>query len=121
MKTKLFLLLQTEQYDAALGMLQSFEDQAVQREFEKAYALYRLHRESEAAELLSHLKSAHGDYDRGVMHLNAQLVCCIRLLQVIDLICLKAYRQCAYQDAFDHYTQLLDSSSTVCVTRSIRP
>ena len=49
----------------------------VSREFEKAYALYRLHRENEAAELLPLLKTSQGAdevYDRGVVHLEAQLV-----------------------------------------------
>ncbi|KAI5119301.1 hypothetical protein M0805_008216 [Coniferiporia weirii] len=95
LQARLFLLLQTEQYDTALVLLQSLDNSAA-HEFEKAYALYRLHREDEAEKLLSQLKSSQGDHDRGVMHLEAQL----------------AYRQCAYQDAFDHYTQLLDSSST---------
>ncbi|KAH8110496.1 hypothetical protein DFH11DRAFT_771088 [Phellopilus nigrolimitatus] len=99
LQSKLFLLLQTEQYNTALTLLESLDDPA-SRDFERAYALYRLHRETEAADVLSHLKGAQQasgvqDQDRGVMHLEAQL----------------AYRQCAYQDAFDHYTRLLDSSA----------
>ncbi|EJD08253.1 uncharacterized protein FOMMEDRAFT_101709 [Fomitiporia mediterranea MF3/22] len=97
LQTKLFLLLQTDQCGPALELVESLSDSA-SREFEKAYALYRLHRENEVAELLPRLKASQGTdavYDRGVLHLEAQL----------------AYRRCEYQDAFDLYTQLLDSSS----------
>ena len=78
MQAKLFLLLQTEQYDPALTLIDSFEDPTARR-FERAYALYRLQREAEAAGLLSELRSSQGIndlYDRGVMHLEAQLVYC---------------------------------------------
>lgn len=123
MQTKLFLLLQTEQYDTALTLIESLSDPAA-RKFEETYALYRLHREAEAAERLVDLKASLGSddvYDRGVMHLEAQLVrpeiryFCFSLPGSNVLIHLQAYRQCAYQDAFDHYTQLLDSSSAVCL------
>ncbi|KAL5483061.1 hypothetical protein ACEPAI_8290 [Sanghuangporus weigelae] len=92
LQTKFFLLLQTEQYNAALDLVASLADPAA-REFDKAFVLYRLHKEKEAAELLPRLK-ALDLFARGVTHLEAQL----------------AYRQCAYQEAFDLYTQLLDSS-----------
>lgn len=75
-KTKLFLLLQTEQYGTALELVESLSDPAA-REFEKTYALYRLHRENEAVELLPRLKALQGTddlYARGVLHLEAQLV-----------------------------------------------
>ncbi|KAL5531847.1 hypothetical protein ACEPAF_5410 [Sanghuangporus sanghuang] len=97
LETKFFLLLQTEQYNAALDLLALLADPAA-REFDKAYVLYRLRKENEAAELLPRLKALEKTdemFTRGVMHLEAQL----------------AYRQRAYQEAFDLYTQLLDSSS----------
>ena len=121
MQAKLFLLLQTEQYNTALDLVSSLADPAA-REFERTYALYRLHRENEAAELLPRLKALEGTdemFARGVMHLEAQLVRLADLFAPslftfhIDLMNLKAYRQCAYQEAFDLYTQLLDSSSLV--------
>lgn len=76
LNTKLFLLLQTEQYEDALTLISTL-DVFKQREFEKAYALYRLHKEEEANMHLSQLKGSHktADNNRGVMHLEAQLVC----------------------------------------------
>ncbi|KDQ56463.1 hypothetical protein JAAARDRAFT_312486 [Jaapia argillacea MUCL 33604] len=88
-QTKLFLLLQTDQYDAALSLAGSQDGYA----FEKAYSLYRLERESEADEIVSGIKQRDED-DRGVLHLEAQL----------------SYRQGSYQAAFDLYSQLLDSA-----------
>ncbi|TDL22972.1 hypothetical protein BD410DRAFT_707133, partial [Rickenella mellea] len=93
LQAKLFLLLQTDQYDSALTLL-STNDCFATRSFEKAYALYRLHREEEANSLLSSLKESSKD-QRGVSHLSAQL----------------DYRQGSYQSAFDIYTQLLDTSA----------
>ena len=87
-QTKLFLLLQTEQYDTALLLLGPLKDNTA-REFEKAYALYRLHREPEAAEVLQHLKESGSDAgfnDRGVVHLEAQLVCIRNPVVVYELI-----------------------------------
>jgi signal recognition particle subunit SRP72 len=71
LQTKLFLFLQTEQYSAALTLADSTEGAF---EFGRAYALYRLHREHEAAAVLDELKSTAGS-SRGVNHLEAQLVC----------------------------------------------
>ncbi len=70
MQTKLFLLLQTEQYNAALAMI----DQGEGYMFEKAYSLYRINRETEARNTMSELKKAVGENDRGIIHLEAQLV-----------------------------------------------
>ena len=72
LRTKLFLLLQTEQYDAALALIVEINEE---RLFERAYALYRLHREEESAQVLKEIKN-HGREaeQRGVMHLEAQLV-----------------------------------------------
>lgn len=90
-RTKLFLLLQTEQYEVALALMDSLNES---RQYEKTYALYRLHREKEALSALDDLK-AKSPEDRGVMHLEAQL----------------EYRQSSYQSALDRYTQLLDTSA----------
>jgi signal recognition particle subunit SRP72 len=73
-QTKLFLLLQTEQYNPALALIGS-DDKASQYTFEQAYSLYRLQREEEAQGILETIKHAKGNEDRGVLHLEAQLVC----------------------------------------------
>lgn len=70
LQTKLFLLLQTEQYDAALSLIQNIEGQPGAA-FARAYSLYRLHREEEAEPILQSLAN---DEDRGALHLQAQLV-----------------------------------------------
>ena len=70
LQTKLFLLLQTEQYPAALALADSAEHPF---DFGRAYSLYRLHREHEAAAVLNEIKSTAGS-NRGVNHLEAQLV-----------------------------------------------
>ncbi len=64
LQTKLFLLLQTERYGAALE-LPGCDG------FEKAYALYRMQKGDEAREVL---KEVTGDAERGATHLEAQLV-----------------------------------------------
>lgn len=72
LRTKLFLLLQTEQYDAALALIVGINEE---RSFERAYALYRLHREEESVQVLKEIKSNGREAEqRGVMHLEAQLV-----------------------------------------------
>ena len=70
MQTKLFLLLQTEQYSAALALTSGSDKYA----FETAYSLYRTNRESEARSALETTKRSKGEDDRGVQHLEAQLV-----------------------------------------------
>ena len=81
-QTKLFLLLHTEQYETALSIIGDGHD------FEKTYSLYRLQREEEAQAGLDTLKAMHKDQDedsqeaKGVMHLEAQLVCFPLLLQL---------------------------------------
>ncbi|RDX43747.1 hypothetical protein OH76DRAFT_1183055 [Lentinus brumalis] len=105
LQTKLFLLLQTDQYAAALAMTEALAGPSSDTEsdrdghlFEKAYSLYRLHREEEATEVLRGVKekseAAGKEVDRGILHLEAQL----------------AYRQASYQTACDLYTQLLDTA-----------
>ncbi|KAI0820979.1 hypothetical protein BC629DRAFT_1277701 [Irpex lacteus] len=88
--TKLFLLLQTEQYSTALSLIDSNDKYA----FEKAYSLYRLNQADEAREALEVTKKQKGEDERGVIHLEAQL----------------SYREGSYQTAFDLYSQLLDTS-----------
>ena len=72
LQTKLFLMLQTEQYDAALELIDSTEDKDAYA-FENAYALYRLQRELEAGKKLDEIKARSGA-DRGITHLEAQMV-----------------------------------------------
>ncbi|KII95446.1 hypothetical protein PLICRDRAFT_48405 [Plicaturopsis crispa FD-325 SS-3] len=94
LQTKLFLLLQTDQYETALTMV-SAGAQGSAHAFERAYSLYRLHRESEATDVLRSIKDSEADSgNRGVQHLEAQL----------------NYRGGSYQTAFDVYNQLLDSA-----------
>jgi signal recognition particle subunit SRP72 len=72
-QTKLWLLLQTEQYQPALSLIEH-EGNNQDRAFERSYSLYRLQREEEARQILTTIKDELGDDDRGVMHLEAQLV-----------------------------------------------
>ena len=72
-QTKLFLLLQTEQYDAALSLI-GRDVENPHRAFERAYTFYRQQHEGEARQILTALKEENGEGDRAVMHLDAQLV-----------------------------------------------
>ncbi|KAJ3554431.1 hypothetical protein NM688_g3108 [Phlebia brevispora] len=99
LQTKLFLLLQTEQYATALTLI----DQGSDYMFEKAYSLYRTNREGEARETLNELKNSKGEDDRGIIHLEAQL----------------HYREGSYEPAFELYNQLLDTSEPVSPTPSV--
>ncbi|KAI9573169.1 hypothetical protein HD554DRAFT_1151905 [Boletus coccyginus] len=93
-QTKLFLLLQTEQYDAALTLIaDSTSGGGPDYTFEEAYAMYRLHREAEAAAALGKIKGSGKDH-RGVLHLEAQL----------------NYRQGSYQSSLDLYNELLETA-----------
>jgi len=93
-QTKLFLLLQTEQYSAALSLIDSDDDHA-HHAYERAYSLYRLSHESEARDVLKSIKADQNTEDsRGLVHLEAQL----------------AYREGSYDVAFDLYNQLLDTA-----------
>ncbi len=76
LQTKLFLLLQTDQYAAALAMTELSSDENDDHTFEKAYSLYRLHMEADASRALEEIKGKGGEseVDRGVLHLEAQLV-----------------------------------------------
>ncbi|GLB38054.1 putative TPR-like repeat [Lyophyllum shimeji] len=88
-QTKLFLLLQAEQYDAALSFIENSDQHA----FEKAYSLYRLQQEDEARQVLQEIKQQEGEEDRGVLHLEAQL----------------SYRDGSYEEAVDLYNVLLET------------
>ncbi|KAF8343121.1 uncharacterized protein EI90DRAFT_2903231 [Cantharellus anzutake] len=90
-RTKLFLLLQTDQYKEALSLLE--ESQGSLRDFSKAYVLYRLRREDEAAAILSNLLQNAGSGDSGALHLDAQV----------------KYRAGDYEGARAIYEQLLDT------------
>ncbi|KAI0827614.1 hypothetical protein BC628DRAFT_1317896 [Trametes gibbosa] len=92
LQTKLFLLLQTDQYATALALIDTVAVEDKNHAFEKAYSLYRLHREEEATGVVDALKTEEQDDDRGLVHLEAQL----------------AYRQGSYQTAVDLYNHLLD-------------
>ena len=70
LQTKLFLLLQTEQYNAALTLIDSNDEYA----FERAYSLYRSNQAAEAREALETTKKQKGQDERGALHLEAQLV-----------------------------------------------
>jgi signal recognition particle subunit SRP72 len=73
LQTKLFVLLQTEQYDAALSLIGTGDDNA-EHAFERTYSLYRVQREQEAAEGLKALKEKDAEDERAALHLEAQLV-----------------------------------------------
>jgi len=85
--------LQTEQYDTALSIVDN-GDSGNEHAFERTYALYRLHRELEAVDGLKVIKEVNTADERGVSHLEAQL----------------NYRRNCYQQAFDLYSQLLDTA-----------
>ncbi|WVN85270.1 uncharacterized protein L203_100415 [Cryptococcus depauperatus CBS 7841] len=92
-QTLLFLHLQTDDYSAALALLENTTSEKG-LEFERSYCLYRLHREKEALNILKGLKTKERKYD----HLNAQIL----------------YRLGEYQQAQEKYEDLLadcDSSS----------
>lgn len=121
LQTKLFLLLQTEQYTQALTLISDVNKQNEQDKgaflFEKAYTLHRLHQEEDATEVLQALKD-RGDEEenRGVAHLEAQLVCALHLhicISRIESCVLQAYREGDYQIAYDLYNTLLDTAEPV--------
>jgi signal recognition particle subunit SRP72 len=70
LQTKLFLLLQTEQYNSALALIDANDEYA----FERAYSLYRVNQEQGAREALEVTKKQKGEDDRGAIHLEAQMV-----------------------------------------------
>jgi signal recognition particle subunit SRP72 len=76
LQTKLFVLLQTEQYEAALSLIDTGnKTSGPEHVFERTYSLYRVQREQEAAEGLEVLKGDDDAEDgRAALHLEAQLV-----------------------------------------------
>jgi signal recognition particle subunit SRP72 len=120
LQTKLFLLLQTDQYDGTLNLIESApEEGRDRRAFERAYSLYRLHREGEVRQILEARKSDKngGIEDRGTLHLEAQLVLSFlasysnRTMLLIDRE--QNYRLGAYDVACDLYQQLLNTAEPV--------
>ncbi|KAJ7596108.1 hypothetical protein C8J56DRAFT_1160355 [Mycena floridula] len=90
LKTKVYLYLQTDQYNAALALIEANGPDF--QPFEKAYALYRLQNLTKAREVLDKCKGSTNDMS--VLHLEAQL----------------NYREGRYEEAVDLYTQLLDTT-----------
>lgn len=76
-KTLLFLLLETDAYAAALELVESTiaSQSRGNLEFEKAYCLYRLHKEEDSLKIVESAKgSASGDDKVKWEHLEAQIV-----------------------------------------------
>jgi signal recognition particle subunit SRP72 len=72
LSTKLFLLLQIDQYQSALTVIDGSKNKS-ELAFENAYALYRSHESVSAHEATKSLKEKNPE-DRGLAHLEAQLV-----------------------------------------------
>lgn len=78
LQTKLFLLLQTDQYSRSFEIVESMSSGAgsskSSTDLEKAYLLYRLHKEKEAKAIVDKVKEAGDVPSGGFDHLEAQLV-----------------------------------------------
>ncbi|KAH7334688.1 hypothetical protein B0J17DRAFT_720234 [Rhizoctonia solani] len=72
-QTKLFLLLQTDQYARALEIVENLSSGSNSKELEKAYLLYRLHKEKEAKAIVDQVNGS-GASDGGFAHLEAQIL-----------------------------------------------
>ena len=74
LQTKLFLLLQTEQYAPAFELASATT--GIDLDYQRAYSMYRLNQEAEAASLIGNIKQRDLGEDvlRGVDILDAQLV-----------------------------------------------
>ena len=86
------MLSQTEQYAQALTLIGDVNKQNDQDKeaflFEKAYTLHRLHQEGDATEVLKALKDRDDEAgNRGVTHLEAQLVRGIYLVYTYLILC----------------------------------
>ncbi|ELU41968.1 SRP72 domain-containing protein [Rhizoctonia solani AG-1 IA] len=90
-QTKLFLLLQTDQYARALEIVETVSGGSDSRQLEKAYLLYRLHKEKEAKAVVDQAKGK-GASDGGFDHLDAQI----------------AYRLGDYSVSKEIYDRILD-------------
>ena len=77
-QTLLFLNLHTNQYQAALDLLEH-PPSSLSLDFEKAYCLYRLHREKEALVILQGLTHT----GRKEQHLEAQIVSTCKALVIV--------------------------------------
>ncbi|KAJ1305996.1 hypothetical protein OPQ81_010711 [Rhizoctonia solani] len=71
-QTKLFLLLQTDQYARALEIVENLSSGSDSKQLEKAYLLYRLHKEQEAKAIVDQVKGKGASYG-GFDHLDAQI------------------------------------------------
>ncbi|CAE6511986.1 unnamed protein product [Rhizoctonia solani] len=71
-QTKLFLLLQTDQYARALEIVENLSSGSESKQLEQAYLLYRLHKEKEAKAVVDQAKG-QGVPDGGFAHLDAQI------------------------------------------------
>ena len=105
-QTLLFLHLQTDDYASALALLDN-PPSGTTLDFERAYCLYRLHREQEALEILSKISSK----GRKEEHLEAQIVRSFPAPAVLYLF--QQYRIGDYQKAQEIYDKLLASCSAV--------
>ncbi|KAG9123217.1 hypothetical protein FRC07_000082 [Ceratobasidium sp. 392] len=99
LQTKLYLLLQTDQYPRALGIVESASGGAgssrSSSELEKAYILYRMHKEKEAKEIVDEAKGKENVPKDGFAHLEAQL----------------SYRLGEYDAAKEIYDRILDEGN----------
>ncbi|KAG8743440.1 hypothetical protein FRC10_012019 [Ceratobasidium sp. 414] len=99
LQTKLYLLLQTDQYPRALEIVESMSSGAGSSKpptgLEKAYVLYRMHKESEAKAIVDETKGKDGTPKEGFAHLEAQL----------------SYRLGEYDGAKEIYDRILDNGN----------
>ncbi|KAG9092446.1 hypothetical protein FRC06_011917 [Ceratobasidium sp. 370] len=99
LQTKLYLLLQTDQYPRALEIVESMSSGAgssrSSTELEKAYILYRMHKEKEAKAIVDEAKGKEGAPKEGFAHLEAQL----------------SYRLGEYDVAKEIYDRILDDGN----------
>jgi signal recognition particle subunit SRP72 len=123
LQTKLSLLLHNEQYLAALALsetlLEGEEHASFQVLFGKAYALYRLTREQEAADVVKIIKPEGGHEERGVLHMEAQIVSVSEhhtTYAYTIVPCYQEYRRGNYEKAQALYSQIYDSSPPVCIS-----
>lgn len=73
--SKLFLLIQTDQYEAALELIKELPGPSDSSHlFEQAYLLYRLQKEDEAAEMVKRAQEANSYEPRALSNLDAQIV-----------------------------------------------
>ncbi|KAG9050828.1 hypothetical protein FS837_001938 [Tulasnella sp. UAMH 9824] len=94
LESKLFLLIQTDQYEPALELIKELPGPSDSSHlFEQAYLLYRLQKEDEAAETVKRAQEAGSYEPRALSNLDAQI----------------KYRQTDYEGAKEIYNELLDT------------